>query len=333
MNARSQSPSFHRPPGVFFWLVWFVAITGGVVADQDLSAPAPPFHIAFSGSMFTDINVNDAKAALKAWSVTVAKERQINTDPEPLIVDDTRELAGLLRSNRVDAVEMTVAEYATLSQVARFDPLFVASTKGQIAEEFVVLVHRDSPIKTLADLQGRHLNLYAHYRAGLARTWLDIELVQAGLPAVPEFLGQLTPKAKLSQVILPVFFRQVDACLVTRSGFEIMTELNPQTGKQLKVIAESPGIVPAVFCFRADVPEATKEPYIAGLRELHQHASGQQVLTIFHREKLEEHPASCLQSALELVSTHRRLCEGTNPIQVATRQPDLQPEGKEGPGK
>ena len=85
-----------------------------------------------------------------------------------------------------------------------------------------------------------------------------------------------------------------------------------------------------VFCFRADVPAAIKGPYIEGLRELHQHPAGQQVLTIFHRDKLEEHPASCLQSALDMVETHRRLCEGTNQVQVTTIGAILRQDEKEG---
>jgi phosphonate transport system substrate-binding protein len=109
-----------------------------------------------------------------------------------------------------------------------------------------------------------------------------------------------------------------------------MCELNPQISKQLKIITNSPAIVPAVFCFRADVPGEIKEPYIEGLRELHQHPAGQQVLTIFHRDKLEEHPASCLQSALDMVETHRRLCEDTNQIQVTAAIPILRQNEKEG---
>jgi phosphonate transport system substrate-binding protein len=333
LNPTDHLRSFRKAQGIGLWLILLVATTGGWAKGQGVSPPAPVFHIAFSSGMFTDINVNDAKAALKAWLVNVALERHMNTDPEPWIVDGILALAALLRSNRVDAIELPVADYVTLSKEAKFDPLFVASTGGRIAEEYVVLVHRDSRIETLADLRGRHLNLYSHYRACLAQPWLDTLLVQQGLPPAAEFFREVAPNSKLTKVVLPVFFRQVDACLVTRSGFEIMNELNPQTGKQLKIIATSPGIVPAVFCFRADIPAEIKEPYVKGLRELHQHAAGQQVLTIFHREKLEEHPASCLQSALDLVETYHRLCRGTNDAQLGHEQLSLRQSGNEGAAK
>ena len=58
-----------------------------------------------------------------------------------------------------------------------------------------------------------------------------------------------------------------DACVVARTGFETMCEINPQIGKQLKVIASSPEVVPAVFCFRADYSPPFKEDLLAGLRD------------------------------------------------------------------
>jgi phosphonate transport system substrate-binding protein len=318
MNSTEHRCTFRRPCRVAFCFVLFAGLFGGRVEGQDPRPAARAFHIGFSSSLFTDINVSDATAALRVWMQSVAKERHVETDPDPWIPNTGAELSEALRSNRVDAVEVTAAEYAALTKEAGFDPLFMASSGGQITEEYVLVVHRDSNLETLSALRGRRLNLYAHYRACLAQEWLDNLLVGERLPPTALFFSQITSTSKLAQVVLPVFFRQCDACLVTRSGFEIMCELNPQLNKQLKVIATSPAIVPAVFCFRADVSGEIKEPYVAALRELHQHPAGQQVLTIFHRDKLEEHPASCMQSALDLVDTHRRLCEESNQVQVTT---------------
>lgn len=324
MKAINHPVLLRRVLQVVLGLLLLGVMSNGRAGGQDVKPPAPMFHIAFSGSLFTDINMNDAKAALKAWFVTVAQERGMHTDPEPVIVDDLPTMAGMLRSNLLDGVEMTAAEYVTLRREARFDPLFVASSAGHITEEYVVLVRSDSKIGALGDVPGRHLNVYSQYRACLAQPWLDTLLVQKGLPPAAQFFHQITLNNKLTQVILPVFFHQSDACLVTRSGFELMCELNPQIGRQLKIIATSPEIVPAVFCFLADVPAEIKEPYVASMRELHLHVAGQQVLTIFHREKLEEQPAACLQSALDLMQTYARVC-GTNHLQVAAGQ--SAPEG------
>jgi phosphonate transport system substrate-binding protein len=194
----------------------------------------------------------------------------------------------------------------------RFAPIFVTYNGGRTREQYLVLVHLDAKLDRLADLRGRNLTVHQNSRVCLAQPWLDTLLVKEGAKPAAEWLGKLTQCPKLSKVVLPVFFHQSDACVVTRTGFETMCELNPQIGKQLKVIARSPEVVPAVFCFRANYAPSFKEDLFAGVRDLHQTMAGQQVLTVFQSEKIEDQPASCLDSALEMLATHDRLCGGTN---------------------
>ena len=76
-------------------------------------------------------------------------------------------------------------------------------------------------------------------RMSLALAWLDIALFNDGCRPVAEFC-RVEQNKKLTKVVLPVFFRQNDACVVTRRGFKTMSELNPQVGQQLRVLASSP---------------------------------------------------------------------------------------------
>ena len=52
--------------------------------------------------MFTDVNENDAKAAVKAWAQTIARERGIETDPDPSIITGLSALTAALRNKQVD---------------------------------------------------------------------------------------------------------------------------------------------------------------------------------------------------------------------------------------
>ena len=96
--------------------------------------------------------------------------------------------------------------------------------------------------------------------------------------------------------------------MVTRRGFETLAELNPQVGKDLRVLATSPEVVATVFCFRADYDSPVMDKLIAGLRELHLSAAGRQVLTVFQSDRLEEVPPSALDSAR--LSAGSRSCPG-----------------------
>ena len=104
----------------------------------------------------------------------------------------------------------------------------------------------------------------------------------------------------------------VSTGLVTLSGFKIASELNPQVGQQLRVLASSPELVPSLFCFRPDYPPEKLKRVMVGATTLHQTPGGQQLQTIFKVDRMEEGPASHLDSARELLARHQRLSGTTS---------------------
>jgi hypothetical protein len=91
-----------------------------------------------------------------------------------------------------------------------------------------------------------------------------------------------------------------------------MIELNPQVGRQLKILLSSPAMVPFAFYFRSDYSDPVRDQIIAEIENVHLTTAGQQVLALFQCESLEVHPVSVLDSALELLATHARLSEAAN---------------------
>jgi phosphonate transport system substrate-binding protein len=183
---------------------------------------------------------------------------------------------------------------------------------GKITVQYILLVRQDSKIESLADLRGRTLTFHRNPRLSLAQMWLDMLLAQEGYPSCSAFAGTIKQSSKLSDVVLPVFFHATDACVVTRSGFDTMVELNPQVGRQLKVIATSMELVPFVLAFRADYESSFKDQLLAAFRDLHRTPAGLQILNIFHGDKLEDLPASGMNSALELLDRHALLAAGAD---------------------
>ena len=117
----------------------------------------------------------------------------------------------------------------------------------------------------------------------------------------------MTTLPKLSKVVLNVFFRQTDACLVTRRGFATMAELNPQVGRQLTILAASPAVVPALFGFRRGFSTQLKSKIIREFGAVHMSPAGQQALTIFQVGQVAERPVTALDSALALLEEYARL--------------------------
>ncbi|TVQ96015.1 MAG: hypothetical protein EA399_16645 [Desulfovibrionales bacterium] len=267
----------------------------------------PPFRIGFTSAMFTDVNENDVRAAIRIWGEQLARARNVPVDPDPLLFRNMEEMHLALAQGRVDAVGILTLEYHRLRRDYSFSPLFLTYQAGGVTEEYLVLAHRDGPVKTLADLDGRRLAVHDNPRVSLAPLWLDTLLHHQGLSPASRLAGRIETSTRLSQVLLPVFFRQMDACLVTRNGYAVMSELNPQLADQLNILAESPAVVPAFFAFRSDYQSLSKADVIAGLNELKNTSAGSQVLTLFQSEDIAEYPASILDSALELIETHELL--------------------------
>jgi phosphonate transport system substrate-binding protein len=86
-----------------------------------------------------------------------------------------------------------------------------------------------------------------------------------------------------------------------------MCELNPQVGRELRVLTNSPNLVPSAFLFRSGFPAAEQEACLKEFTHAHLSVMGQQILTVFQTERLEERPASVLDSALELLQRHQDL--------------------------
>jgi phosphonate transport system substrate-binding protein len=305
MNPIKPTRIFWKPPGIAAGILLVVLLLNCSLAVA--SDDSPLFRIGFSHTLFTDVNENDAKAALKVWSQVIARERGFTSDPETRIFPDTAELLRTLQTKRVDAVGITTLEYAAVIREVQFAPIFICCTGGKNREQYLVLVHRDSNLHQLSDLHGRSLTFHQNARACLAQPWLDTLMIEETGKTIADWVGKVTQAPKLSQTVLPVFFRQNDACVVTLGEFETMCELNPQIGQRLKILARSPEVVTTVFCFRADYDPVFKEQIMASLRDLHNTPAGQQVLTIFQSERIEDQPVSCLDSTLALLARHTKI--------------------------
>jgi ABC-type phosphate/phosphonate transport system substrate-binding protein len=291
-------------------LVWLSCVSSAAISVGIVGAAeenAAPFRIGFSSAMFTDVNENDVRAAIRIWGEQIGRARDVPIDPDPLLFRNVDAMILGLEQGRVDAVGILTLEYHRLRRHFDFSPLFLTYHSGTFTEEYLVLAHRDGSVKTLDDLDGRRLAVHDNPRVSLAPQWLDMLLHRRGHPPAARFAGRIETNTKLSQVVLPVFFRRMDACLVTRNGFATMCELNPQVAQQVIILAESPPVVPALFAFRSDYRSPYKSDVLVGLNELKNSPAGQQVLTIFFSEDVAEKPVSILDATLELIEAHERI--------------------------
>ena len=303
MNSISPTNSARL---LFLLLVAGGPLLSGQTAEVVDKNGLTPVRFAFSSRMFTDVNENDAKASVKAWAMALARERGVPMSTEPIVLSGPAELKQALREASIDGAAVTTDEYLSLEPELQDTNLILSFIGGRYTEEYLLLVRHDSGITDLRGLRGRKLALFDNVRASLAPAWLELMLSEQGLGTPSDHFGQVLKAQKLAKVVLPVFFGQQDACIVTRRGFETMCELNPQVRAQLRALATSPELVPAVGFMRRSYVSPLRGAVLSALRGLEKSPAGTQVLTLFQSDQLGEAPASLLNSARELLEAHHR---------------------------
>ena len=284
--------------------VWAVWVGHGLAsgAGERLAADAPGIRIAISESIAGEVNGNDLRAAVKAWADEVARQTGVRIVPE---LCTTVQLVQKVRSHQVDAFSLNFLEFSRIAALADRE-LVVDETDAVQGVEYILLVQQSGGIRTLADLRGRSLLLHQNPRSCLDRIWLETLLAAAHLGPVEGFLGRVESNQKLSRAVLPVFFGQADACLVTRRGFNTMCDLNPQLARQLRPLAVSGRLMMTFMGFQKDCPFDIKRKFITAATGLHNNVAGRQALMLFGSTRLVQADTSLLRTSFDLLHSYER---------------------------
>jgi ABC-type phosphate/phosphonate transport system substrate-binding protein len=264
-------------------------------------------RIASSISLLGDVNLNDARAAIRSWADAIVKETglQIDYDATPLTTPER--LIEEARKGSVDAFGITVLEYMQLAPYIDKNLLLIDQAYAEGGLEYLLLVHEESGIKNLADLRGRQLTVTNTADMCLEPAWLESALAAANLGPLDGFFHEIITTPKLSRAVLPVYFHQMDACLVTRHGFAVMCEMNPQLFKKLRVILISPKLVPVLFAFHKDCPAERKKKLKDAMIGLPATAVGKQIMTLFQTQGVFAADASVMKTSIDIVKASQRI--------------------------
>jgi phosphonate transport system substrate-binding protein len=265
----------------------------------------PTFRVATSAALLTGVNENDARAAMRSWADVLSTMVGIHVDYEQYAFASPSRLLELMRKGEVDAVGCTTPDYIPFA--AFVDPNLVLVGINATGHEYLLLVNGKSGIHTVAELRGRPLAVYRHPATCLAMDWVEVLLSSLNLGPGERFFAGVTPNPKLSRTVLPVFFGQSDVCLVTRSGFETMYELNPQLGPGLRAVASSERYITSLMGFHRDCDPAKKFKFQSALENLTKSATGKQLLAMFQSSGFSARDTSVIRSAVDLVEAAGRV--------------------------
>lgn len=306
--GRGPSAAGLRRLGRIALLTGALAGTGTTRAAESPPAGAPLVRFGFSRTMFNDVNENDARASLRVYvNLLVARTDAIAAQPDAQIFEDQRALNAALRNGEVDIVSASVREILAIPDQLVSAPYMLARFGKTTGTEYALLVRGDGGITSLAELKGRRILILTGARSSLALTWLEVLLGKQHLASPEKLLAEIKLVAKPSQAALPVFFGQMDACIISRESLALLAEMNPQVAVQLRPLAMSPPVVPVLTAFRRTFDATQREMIAMEATRIHTHAIGRQMLTIFQGDRVEMLADAELETTRQLLADHARL--------------------------
>jgi len=273
----------------------------------------PTVVIGFSSRALGQANRADLTAAMKVWMQTITRERHLNVEASLQVFESMADLERALRLEEVDVISVPMDELVVLEKSFPLAGYFASQVHQKATDQFVVLVRSDRPQKGLASLRGASVVIVEDPRTLLAPVWLDTELLRRHLPVGTRYFGKQTVSVKPSLAVMSLFFRQADAVLTTRSGFETACELNPQLGKDLAILMTSPDLLSTVGAYRADATSASVALYQRETLKLGETPAGKLILTLFRAEAIVEVKEAELRETRALLAEHARLLAGARP--------------------
>lgn len=261
--------------------------------------PPPPsralsIHIGIAPGTWQGLNRSDTAAAISAWAKSILQQVDAQLAVEVTLYESSEALATDLMSGAVECVSMLSSQFLALDAGLRAEEVFVSTREGSIAERYLVLVRNDGDVREVTDLPSHRMLLQGTSRTSVALPWLETVLAARSVTVPADWSRTMVRVDRPSKAVLPVFFGQADACMVTASAFEVACELNPQLRQRLRVLATSPDFVPAVFFFRRGHSSLARELLEPAITTLQQSQAGRQVLVLFQADGMVRRPASCL---------------------------------------
>ncbi|MBS1854909.1 MAG: PhnD/SsuA/transferrin family substrate-binding protein [Acidobacteria bacterium] len=276
-------------------------------ADTTGAAGKNQVRFVSSLSLIGEVNPSDANAAVISWRVEIEKLGDLQLTFDAPALYSPERLAQMIRTGAVDGFAVTSPEYFGVADYVDRNTVLIDDIYAGGGEEYVILSSVQSVVGSLNDLRGRDLLVFNNPTTCLAANWLDV-LLDSALPGgAARFLGMVSLVPKLSRSVLPVYFGQRDACLVTRRGFRTMCEMNPDLNRQLRVLAVSPKVIPVCLAFHKNCPPARKAAFIAAMGRLPKAPGGKQLLSLFQSHGVVVSNASVLHSAGELVRAAEKI--------------------------
>jgi ABC-type phosphate/phosphonate transport system substrate-binding protein len=263
------------------WYAWIIAaILVFAWAPLSFGLERTDFYFATLENTYTGMHAKESRIAL----LTIMRKIFAHKYPEIRLHLDFLARDAVL-TKPYDVIATTGLDYLELRKRVHLRPLAILSKTEHPTDTFLLVTRKKHPLKALTKQHDRTLIVEAGGGGDIARLWMDTVLQAHRLPRHQEFFNILRMGDKPSRTLLPVFFGQADACVVSENVLSVMSELNPQIGKQLVVQERSEGFISILISATDRLEDWARDIVMEETERMHTIADGRQILTIMQMKR------------------------------------------------
>ncbi len=193
-----------------------------------------------------DVPEEDTLTAMEMWTKELASK--IGLRGENKVYDDMNSLLKDFKDEKIDLAVGSALEYIKIRNEIESELAMGFLKSGRQSVKHLLLVPQNSGIERIEDLKGKTLATVKNSRNSML--FLNIVLLRNKKREADHYFSKIIKKSNSSEVVLSVFFKEFDAGIATDTALEVMSELNPQIIKRLKIIETSPLLIESISFFR-----------------------------------------------------------------------------------
>jgi len=266
----------------------------------------PTYKIIFIKDLLPQVNINDAYAALKVWVSELCKVSRNKFEAVPEIIDNIEDIPNLPDKGNILLINMNIKDFVEYREKLKLEGAYLPANNGNIYNNYILLTRNED--NNITKLKGKILGLQITPLAEIQNEWLDVFLNNSRYGLKEKFFKNIKRFDNDSQLILGVFFGKIDACVTSKSAYDLMCELNPQIAKKLSIIADSPGLLNSISCFTNDFinPEHRKFA-IENAQRLISYPGGKQIMTLTNTQQIILYKEEYLENTIKILSKYKSI--------------------------
>ncbi|MBK7980990.1 MAG: PhnD/SsuA/transferrin family substrate-binding protein [Ignavibacteriae bacterium] len=264
-------------------------------------------NIGITNEMFNDVNIRDAKVIIDLWAKMIHERFITSLQTSTFIYKNIDDMIKDINSEKVDYLFLNVPQYLMHKSSLKIEPYYGTLLNKKKSFDLLFIGKKEITLKSFNDLRNSTIVVQGGRYKTLSELFLDYLCLSNGITKKENFFKKIIFEENASKTILGTFFGKNDFSIITSSTFDIMSEMNPQIKKTLKIMYKRKNLVNDLFCFRSTLAQKYKDLAINFGNNIDSNPKTSQVYKIFKIDGSYEINNSDLEQTLELWEDYNKL--------------------------